>query len=581
MGAILTYLRIMWQFSPPRTVLFFTLLILSSVTEGVGLILLVPLLGVLQDTGSPLSGPVAHLVSALKSLGLPLTLTGLLGAFLAVTVVRAAIQYSQTIVSEHFRLTLLDALRAKSFDAVVAAQWQWIANSKRSDLSNLLITEIDQIGSGLFFSIRFLVSTLSILAYTLVAFSLSPGLTAIAIILGAVLLFTMRGQHERAQRLGRITSDANKHVQQVIEEGLAGLKLTKILGNEDRHSQLMLDIRTTLRDRTLGFVKLNAATGFTFQILVATCVVLFLYLGAQTFALPIATLLVLIVIFARLAPQLRHIQTHINQISFSQAAFNNFNALMASTARSSETVVDEPQSPPLSFGRAISLRGVTFRYEGRKASVLNDITITIPFQKTTAIMGASGSGKSTLADIITGLLSADTGDLYIDDVLLTPDNRLAWRRSVAYVAQDVFMFHDTIRQNLLWADAAATDDDIRVALQKASADFVFNLPDGLDTIVGDSGMRLSGGERQRIALARAMLQKPLLLILDEATSALDVENEARIRRTLDTLHGDLTVIVIGHRLPTLENADQLIVLEKGQVKSAGQWHDIMGQPNKH
>ena len=575
MGAVLTYLHIMWQFSPPRTILFFALLVLSSVTEGVGLILLVPLLGVLQDTGADPNGPIAYLVDALKSLGLPLSLTGLLGAFLCVTILRAAIQYAQTMVSEHFRLSFLDDLRTKSFDAVLATQWQWMAHHKRSDLSNLLITEINQIGSGLFFSIRFLVSALSILAYTIVAFSLSPPLTMIAIIFGAILLMAMRGQHKRAQRLGQSTSDANKHVQQVIEEGLAGLKLTKILGNENRHSLHMQDIRTTLRERTLGFVKLNAATGFTFQILVATCVVIFLYLGAQTFALPIATLLVLIVIFARLAPQLRQVQTHINQISYSQAAFRNFNDLMASTAQSSEARMQTINHPPLSFSKAITLRGASYRYQGRETSVLNDITIDIPFQKTTAIMGASGSGKSTLADIIIGLLSPETGTIFVDDCPLTPDNRLTWRRSVAYVPQDVFLFHDTIANNLRWADAKATDDDLCIALQKASADFVFSLPDGIDTIVGDSGMRLSGGERQRIALARAMLQKPLLLILDEATSALDMDNEARIRRTIDTLHGDLTVIVIGHRLPTLENADQLIILDAGQVKAAGNWHDIM------
>ena len=120
----------------------------------------------------------------------------------------------------------------------------------------------------------------------------------------------------------------------------------------------------------------------------------------------------------------------------------------------------------------------------------------------------------------------------------------------------------------------ATEQELTAALNKAAASFVFDLPLGLDTIIGDAGMRVSGGERQRLALARAMLQKPSLLILDEATSALDLENESHIRRMIDQLHGDLTVIVIGHRLPTLENADQLIVLSHGELKASGNWDDV-------
>ena len=192
-------------------------------------------------------------------------------------------------------------------------------------------------------------------------------------------------------------------------------------------------------------------------------------------------------------------------------------------------------------------------------------------------MGGSGSGKSTLADLVMGLLTPNNGTIEIDGVPLTDENRLLWRKSIAYMSQDIFLFHDTIKNNLLWADEQASDAELETALRNASADFVFDLPEQMETIVGDAGQRLSGGEKQRIALARAMLQKPQLLILDEATSALDLENETRIREMIDTLHAEMTVIVIGHRLPTLENADQLFLLDKGRVKASGSWHEVMGK----
>ena len=145
---------------------------------------------------------------------------------------------------------------------------------------------------------------------------------------------------------------------------------------------------------------------------------------------------------------------------------------------------------------------------------------------------------------------------------------------MAYVPQDAFLFHDSIRNNLLWGRPNACEEDLLHALELAAADFVLDLPQGLDTVVGDNGVRFSGGERQRIALARALLKRPSLLILDEATSALDTENEARIRSAIEKLHGGLTVVIIGHRLSTLEHADQVILLDAGRISAQGTWAEV-------
>jgi len=188
----------------------------------------------------------------------------------------------------------------------------------------------------------------------------------------------------------------------------------------------------------------------------------------------------------------------------------------------------------------------------------------------TALVGASGAGKSTLADLTLGLLTPNTGRVLVDGEPLTGDRLAAWRNSIGYVPQEPFLFHDTIRANLLWARPDATEEDLRVVLRAAAAEeFVTRLPQGLDTVVGDRGVRLSGGERQRLTLARALLRRPTLLVLDEATSSLDHENERLVQEAIAKLHGELTLVVIAHRLSTVQQAEQVVVMGEGRVLESG------------
>ncbi|MCL4128057.1 UNVERIFIED_CONTAM: hypothetical protein GTU68_041501 [Idotea baltica] len=269
-------------------------------------------------------------------------------------------------------------------------------------------------------------------------------------------------------------------------------------------------------------------------------------------------------------------QNQLNQILHAWPALRNLNGIIATAQEHRDQRPSKIEK--IDVKDAIDLSDIHFTYQTRKTTSLRGVSLNFPAYKTTAIIGASGAGKSTLADIIMGLLKPDSGQMAVDGRLIDDETRVNWRHSIAYVPQDVFLFHDSIRNNLLWANPDADDVVIKTALERAAAQFVFDLDDGLETIVGDGGLRLSGGERQRIALARAMLQSPSVLILDEATSALDTTNETRIRKSLDQLHGQLTVIVIGHRLPTLENADKVIVLDDGQVNAVGTWAELSQNP---
>jgi ATP-binding cassette subfamily C protein len=217
-------------------------------------------------------------------------------------------------------------------------------------------------------------------------------------------------------------------------------------------------------------------------------------------------------------------------------------------------------TPTLS--RAIRFDGVGFRY--RDHWVLRNVTLTIPAGGITAIIGASGGGKTTVIDLVTALLRPQEGEVWIDDLPLGKLDWRAWRRMIGYVPQDTVLLHDSVRSNVTLGDPELTEADAVAALRAAGVwSVVSEMPEGIDTIVGERGGKLSGGQRQRVAIARALAHKPRVLVLDEATSALDPETEAAICRTLEGLRGELTIVAISHQSPLVEVADRVYRMADG------------------
>jgi ATP-binding cassette subfamily B protein len=223
----------------------------------------------------------------------------------------------------------------------------------------------------------------------------------------------------------------------------------------------------------------------------------------------------------------------------------------------------------------LELQGVTFAYQDYQP-VLQNLSLTIPAGKTTAIVGSTGSGKSTLVKLLLRFYEIQAGTIYLDGTDIREIQLGDLRRSMGLVSQDVFLFHGTVRDNIAYGKADATVDEIVTAAETAEAHrFILNLPYGYDTIVGERGQKLSGGQRQRLAIARAVLKNPPILILDEATSAVDNETEAAIVRSLDRITQNRTTIVIAHRLSTIRHADWIYVLEKGQIIEQGLHEDLL------
>jgi ATP-binding cassette subfamily C protein len=219
---------------------------------------------------------------------------------------------------------------------------------------------------------------------------------------------------------------------------------------------------------------------------------------------------------------------------------------------------------PGALQHEVRLERVSFSYADKQ--VLSDVSMNIPAGQLTALVGTSGAGKTTIADLIIGLHRPEGGEIYVDGVAMGQLDIVAWRQTVGYVPQETFQFHDSIFQNVALGDPSISRDDVEAALNKAGAwEFVSQLPEGIDTVIGEAGAKLSGGQRQRVAIARALVRKPTLLVLDEVTTALDPSTEAAVSTTLKGLRGSVTILAISHQPALVERADTVYRVEGQRV----------------
>lgn len=239
-------------------------------------------------------------------------------------------------------------------------------------------------------------------------------------------------------------------------------------------------------------------------------------------------------------------------------------------------ILDAPDAKNIdNFSKDIVYKNVSFEYEQNKP-ILKDININIKKGQTVAFVGSSGSGKSTIANLILRFYDVNSGEILIDGTDIRNITLESLRDKIGVVSQDVFLFNDTVRYNIAYGKLDATDEEIETAAKAANAHkFISKMPEGYNTLIGERGMKLSGGEKQRIAIARAMLKNPPILVLDEATSALDSESEKLVQEAIETLMKNRTVILIAHRLSTVRNADQIIVIDKGTIAEVGKHQELL------
>ena len=536
--------------------------------DAVALALLVPTIEFMAniDADGGEAKAVGWLRSGFDTVGLEFRLKWTLVGTLVVMTGRAILLLVMAWMGTYFQANYEARLKTGGYAAIMNANWPFFLRQRAGVLSNVLMVEANRAGIAFGALSGSITTTVNVLIYLGVAAAVSWELTLMALAAIAVLVIVYSGLSRIARRLGALASEANADFGTELNEGLGGAKIVKSQALEPTAIGRFTEI---VDRRAQVEVRLGLNRGvFSSSSELAFIVILLggLLVATRVMDLPAATTLLFALLFIRIFQQSRSVQSTIMALNSVLPGASVTKEMTVSAESSRETVGG---TPFIHLERGIDFENVSFAYSDG-IPVLKRVTLEIPTGSTVALVGRSGAGKTSIIDLTIGLLHPTEGSVMVDGAPLDSYDQRAWRSKIAYVSQETVLFHDTVFNNIAWSRPDATAQEVEEAASAAMADeFVRNMSDGYQTVIGDRGMRISGGQRQRLALARALLRKPEILILDEATSELDPEAEVRIGETLKRLHGQITVLVAAHRLSTITSADNIVVFEEGKIVESG------------
>lgn len=551
-----TIAAVMGMVGGGRLTLLGGLMLASSLTEGVGLLLLVPITAIVAGEQAPAS--LAVWLAPLTSLPVGL----LLAAVTVLVGLRSLIVY--LVLDQQTRLgnALTRSIRIEAQAAVLSAEWRWLSAQSTAGHAAKLVGEADRVGGLGESMLSVATGVITLVMLLAAAFAISWQLTSLAVLAAAIVAIVVIVMRTRRNSDGESMAKVYEALHEQVSSGLFHFRAARISGAEHALAQQFGETARNVEQAQMRFHRSVAQAHVVFQTVAAAMLGGLIYLALVVLSLPIGILVPVLAIMVRIVPVVTGLQASLRRWSFNAPALSGLLDLIREASVHREPLDDGGE--PLHLRRSLDIKAVNLAYDGREKPVFRDFDLAIAAGSVVAICGPSGVGKSSLADMLGGLISPDSGQILIDGQPLEGAARIRWRRRVAYVEQVPYLFDGTIAQNLAWGQAEGDGTAIRSAminaLERASAQFVFDLPAGLDTRVGEAGRQFSGGERQRIALARALLKRPELLILDEVTAALDGGNENAVMQTVRDLRGACTILILGHRTALLELADQIVDL---------------------
>ena len=543
---------------------------LMSWAEGIGLALFYPLLRSGEGEPDALS---AAFNSVLDVFGLEPTPTSVLPFIVALFVLKGLLMWATYSYQAYLAARIPLQLRREIVSALQRVDYRTIGSTNTGYLSNLLVNEVNKVDYGFVSFLRTFPPTLNIIVFFSIVLWLDWRLTVLCVFMALTAIAIVGVTGRIAMLASRALTKESALLSSLLIQVVQAFKYLRATAGFGPFEQKIGD--SAERAARAEF-KSNAA-GALSQALAQPMMVLFLagiiYYQVAVQGQPLGALFVLLLYFFRIMSELWALQynwqsfmSYVGPIELVYAGLDKFNAEVEQNGKGAFDGLRDH----------IELRDVAFSYLAERP-VLRDINLTIAKNSTVAFVGESGSGKSTLVDVILGTLKPQAGTVSYDGVPTSELDLETLRRQVGYVPQDAMLFDDTVGNNIsLWK--STKESDIRAAAARAKcSEFIEAMPEGLGTPIGDRGIKLSGGQRQRIAIARELFKHPTILVLDEATSALDTESERAIQHSIDSLKGQMTILIIAHRLSTIRNCEHVCVLHEGRIVEMGSYDELLAR----
>lgn len=551
-----------FRYSPVRLVALFLISLFLGLNQGMTIVLLIPLLELL-DPAKTAASPnkwSGLLNSIFDRIGLEVNLTLILVIFTLCLLLIAVLNYYQSIMQAAYQQEFSYQTRKRLFKKIITSDWRFLNGKSKHNHIQVLTTEIPKMTTYYYFYLGLATKIIFIVAHVALALLLSVKFTLIVIFVGLIVFVSLRKFLKKAAFLGAGNIQAFRKMLKHIDDFWLTVKMAKVHHTEEFYYNKFNESNTLMLDHQYKQLKNRAIPQLLFTLAGVVSLVVVVYLAYSVAKLPLATLFVLILLFARIFPQFMGINGDMNML------VSNVESVRMVLAMDREIEVRDfeeiKQDGSIGFYHQLEIKDLNFAYDP-ETPLFTNFSVSIPACQMTGIVGKSGCGKTTLIDLIAGLQKAENGIIALDGKILTDDQLPSWRSRLGYLPQDAFFVDGTIRENLIWDSGRnLSDEQIFELLKQVSADqLVAGQIKGLDTYIVNYQYHFSGGERQRLALARVLIRDPKLLLLDEATSSLDRETEAQIMDCLVGLKKKVTIVFVTHRQNLKQYFDKIIDLD--------------------
>lgn len=562
--------------------LLFTLL--SSLFSIVSIGMLAPFLSLIfnqENTAAPLqTNAIGGLKTYLQAIIQKDRLQGLSVICIAMVVAtffRNLFLYISNYISTPVRNDILSSFRLRLYNKVLRLPLSFYSEQRKGDMISRMNGDVFEVQASIIMGMEGLIKDpLTIIGFLAYMIYLSPKLSLLLLLLLPITAFIIGRVSKQLKKQSNEFWDINGGVISHLEETLGGIKVIKVFNAE----QSMMDKFLALNQKLFKVlnkmtIRRDLASPLT-EVLGVIVLSIILYIGGRLALndsrdLAGSDLISYIISFAMLLNPAKNLANSISNVRKGMGAVERIEEIL----QTPETIQNKPGAVEMkSFNKSIEFRNVSFGYND--TAIIKNISFTIDKGKTVALVGSSGAGKSTVADLIPRLHDITGGQILIDGIDIRDYTMESLRKQMSVVTQEPILFNDTIANNIALGDIHSPRESVTEAAKIANAhNFIVAKEQGYDTNIGDRGVKLSGGERQRVTIARAVLQNPPILILDEATSSLDTESERLVQDAVNHLMKDRTSLVIAHRLSTIRSADEIIVLQKGEIIERGDHNSLM------